>query len=102
MNLFDILAEQRIAEAFRRGEFEHLPGAGRPLVFDDDPFLSPETRMMNRILKNAGCAPAEVGLRRELATLSAELAALPAGTQRDRLMQRRNHLLLQLAQTPRN
>ncbi|NMG50598.1 DUF1992 domain-containing protein [Azoarcus communis] len=102
MNLFDILAEQRIAEAFRRGEFEHLPGAGRPLVFDDDPFLSPETRMMNRILKNAGCAPAEVGLRRELAALRAELAALPAGAQRDTLMQRRNHLLLQLAQTSRN
>ena len=36
MSIFDILAEQRIAEAFRRGEFEHLPGAGRPLVFDDD------------------------------------------------------------------
>ncbi|MDR0633917.1 MAG: DUF1992 domain-containing protein, partial [Azoarcus sp.] len=53
-SIFDILAEQRIAEAARRGEFERLPGAGQALVFDDDPLLSPEQRMANKILKNAG------------------------------------------------
>lgn len=73
-SIFDILAEQRIADAIRRGELDGLPGAGRPLVFDDEPFLSPEQRMANRILKNAGFVPQEVLLRREIATLREALA----------------------------
>ncbi|NMG43212.1 DUF1992 domain-containing protein [Aromatoleum toluvorans] len=72
-SIFDILAEQRIADALKRGEFEHLPGAGRPLVFDDELFQSPEQRMANRILKNAGFVPQEVLLRREIASLRHQL-----------------------------
>ena len=79
MSIFDLLAEQRIADAIRRGELDDLPGAGRPLEFDDEPFVSGEQRMVNRILKNAGVAPPEIGLRRELAALRAELAGLAEG-----------------------
>ncbi|MCK9985985.1 MAG: hypothetical protein AzoDbin1_02457 [Azoarcus sp.] len=73
-SIFDILAEQRIADAIRRGDFDRLPGAGKPLVFDDEPFQSPEQRMANRILKNAGFVPQEVLLRREIAALREALA----------------------------
>jgi len=73
-SIFDILAEQRIADAIRRGELDGLPGAGRPLVFDDEPFQSPEQRMANRILKNAGFVPREVLLRKEIAALRTALA----------------------------
>jgi hypothetical protein len=79
MSIFDLLAEQRIADAIRRGELDDLPGAGRPLEFDDEPFVSGEQRMVNRILKNAGVSPPEIGLRRELAALRAELAGLTEG-----------------------
>ncbi len=49
------LAERRIAEAIERGEFDDLPGVGRPLDLDDvDPLLPEELRMAYRILKNAG------------------------------------------------
>lgn len=78
-SIFDILAEQRIADAIRRGEMDGLPGAGRPLVFDDDPFQSPEQRMANRILKNAGFVPREVLLRREIAALRKALAEAGEG-----------------------
>ncbi|WP_018992570.1 DnaJ family domain-containing protein [Aromatoleum toluclasticum] len=78
-SIFDILAEQRIADAIRRGELDHLPGAGRPLVFDDEPFQSPEQRMVNRILKNAGFVPQEVLLRREIAALRKALAEAGEG-----------------------
>jgi len=74
LSIFDLLAEQRIADAIKRGELDNLPGAGRPLDLDDDPLLSPEQRMANRILKNAGVVPAEIGLRREIAALRARLA----------------------------
>ena len=54
------LAEGRIEEAIARGEFDDLPGAGRPLELDDiDPLLPEELRLAYRILKNAGSAPAE-------------------------------------------
>ena len=29
--MFDLIAEQKIAEAIARGELDNLPGAGRPL-----------------------------------------------------------------------
>ena len=74
--VFDLLAEQRILEAVRNGDFDHLPGAGRPLVFEDEPFVSPEQRMANHILRNAGFAPPEIGLRREIARLRAEVVRL--------------------------
>ena len=49
------LAERRIDEAVARGEFDNLPGAGRPLDLDDeDPLWPEEVRMAKRILRNAG------------------------------------------------
>lgn len=89
MSIFDILAEQRIADAIRRGELDDLPGAGRPLDLTDEPFVSGEQRMVNRILANAGVAPPEIGLRKELAALRAELARLHEDDAARRLQLRR-------------
>jgi hypothetical protein len=84
-SILDILAEQRIADAQQRGEFDNLPGAGKPLVIEDEPFASPEERMVNKILKNAGCAPEGVMLRKEIATLRQTMESLPEGEQRQAL-----------------
>lgn len=96
-SIFDILAEQRIADAIRRGELDHLPGAGRPLVFDDEPFQSSEQRMANRILKNAGFVPREVLLRREIAALRGQLADADGDEDRESLRQRLVGLAARLA-----
>jgi len=56
----ELLAEGKIAEAVSRGEFDGLPGTGRPLDLDDDALVPEEERMANRILKNAGFAPGEL------------------------------------------
>jgi hypothetical protein len=72
----DALVEERIQEALRRGDFDHLPGAGQPLALDDDCLVPPEVRIAYRILKNAGFVPREVLERREIAALEAELAAI--------------------------
>jgi hypothetical protein len=47
------LAEKKIEDAVARGEFDDLPGAGRPLELDDDALVPEEMRMAHRILKNA-------------------------------------------------
>jgi hypothetical protein len=58
--MLDFIVEQRIAEALSKGELDALPGAGRPLELDDDALIPEELRLAYRILKNAGCVPAEV------------------------------------------
>jgi hypothetical protein len=70
MPLLDHLVEQRIAAARDAGEFDDLPGAGRPLDLDDAPLVPEELRVAYRILKNAGFVPPEVETRREIAGLT--------------------------------
>lgn len=66
MWLLDQIAEARIVEAMNRGEFDDLPGAGKPLVLDDDSLVPEELRVAYRILKNAGYVPEEVLVRNEI------------------------------------
>ena len=93
-SIFDILAEQRILDALRSGDFDNLPGAGRPLVFDDELFVSPEQRMVHHILRNAGFTPPEIGLRKEIAALRAEIEALAESDARRRALRRRLAMLI--------
>jgi hypothetical protein len=58
--MFDLIAEQKIAQAIARGELDNLPGAGRPLDLDDDALIPEELRLAYRILKNAGYLPPEL------------------------------------------
>lgn len=97
-SIFDMLAEQRIVDALRRGEFDGLPGAGKPLELEDEPFVTPEQRMVNRILKNAGFAPPDIALRKEIAELRREIESLPRGERREAQQRRLALLLIQLAE----
>ena len=76
MLLFDLIAEQRIAEAMERGEFDDLPGSGEPLALHDDPLIPEELRMAYRILKNAGFVPPELEAHKEVRRLEDLLATL--------------------------
>ncbi|HTT10080.1 MAG TPA: DUF1992 domain-containing protein [Burkholderiaceae bacterium] len=76
---FALLVEQRITEAMARGDFDHLPGAGRPLELDDDLLVPQEERVALRIMKNAGCLPPEVERFAEVERLLATLGADPGG-----------------------
>lgn len=93
-SIFDILAEQRILDALCNGDFDDLPGAGRPLVFEDELFVSPEQRMVNHILRNAGFTPPEIGLRKEIAALRAQIDGLDSGDARLRALRRRLGMLI--------
>jgi DnaJ homologue, subfamily C, member 28, conserved domain len=92
----DAVAEERIQEAIRRGEFDNLPGVGRPLALDEDPLVPAELRIANRILSNAGLVPVEVLERREIADLKASLASLRDDKARRRVLVRLALLRLRL------
>ncbi len=75
---FDYVGEQ-IREAQERGDFEKLPGFGKPLSFDDD-FYAGDRGQGYRLLKSNGYAPYEVELlkeiRQDVKRLEARLARL--------------------------
>ena len=54
MDAIAFIAEQRIREALDRGEFDNLPGAGRPLELEDDSDVPEDLRMACKVLRNAG------------------------------------------------
>lgn len=88
MNGFDAIVEARIAQAQRAGEFDRLPGAGRPLALDDDRLIPEDLRMAYRILKNAGYVPEEIQARKEVANLRALIAATASDDDRRRALVR--------------
>lgn len=70
----DALVERRIGAAIARGEFDDLPGAGRPLALDDDALVPEDMRVALRILKNAGYVPPELQQVSEVNQLLGALA----------------------------
>ena len=67
--LFQRLAEQRILEAQRRGEFDDLPGKGKPLASEDVSWVPDELRIGYMVLKNAHILPPEAELLKDIHTL---------------------------------
>lgn len=66
MEIFSRIAEGKIKEAIRNGEFENLPGRGKPLRLDDLSSVPEELRAAYIILKNAGIVPEELQLQKEI------------------------------------
>ncbi|AWV33507.1 MULTISPECIES: DnaJ family domain-containing protein [Paenibacillus] len=75
MGMMSWLAEQRIQESMRNGEFRDLPGHGKPLELEDLSGVPEELRMSFKIMKNSGLVPEEISLRAECVTLEGLLAA---------------------------
>jgi hypothetical protein len=98
MLLLDLIAEQKIAEAIARGDFDDLPNRGRPLDLDDDPLLPEDLRMAYRILKNAGFVPPEVQALREIGQLENLIVRLEEGEQRAVALKKLDLLRLRLSE----
>ncbi|MEO8974100.1 MAG: DUF1992 domain-containing protein, partial [Ktedonobacteraceae bacterium] len=59
--------EEQIHEAQLRGDFDNLPGAGKPLNLDDGSYAG-DRALGYRLLKSNGYAPREVELSKEIRT----------------------------------
>lgn len=66
MNRLESLTEKKIREAIERGEFSDLPGKGEPIDLKENPFEDPDLRMVHRLLRNAGFAPAWIEERKDI------------------------------------
>lgn len=66
MNHWESLIDQKIREAMEQGEFDDLPGKGKPVDTSANPFEDPEMRMAHRMLRNAGFAPSWIEERKDI------------------------------------
>lgn len=60
------LIDEQIRDAMRKGEFDDLPGAGKPLKLDDDAHTPDSLRMAHKILRDNDLAPDWMVQGREL------------------------------------
>ena len=86
MRALNQIAEQQIIAARARGEFDNLPGQGKPLVLDDDSAVPPDQRASFRVLKNSGYVPAELDQLKELRQLETGLAAAETDNEKKQLL----------------
>jgi uncharacterized protein YutE (UPF0331/DUF86 family) len=81
----DRAVEEIIQAAMARGEFDDLPGKGKPLDLDSY-FAAPEDlRMAFSVLRNAGYLPEEVQLLKDVAALRDRLAATDDEDEKEKL-----------------
>jgi hypothetical protein len=96
-NLFaimDKIADERIRKAMERGEFDDLPGMGKPLELEDDSHLPADLRVAYKILKNADCLPPEIQIRKEIRTTEDLLAGIQDTKEKYRQMKKLNYLIM--------
>jgi hypothetical protein len=73
---FDKIVEERILDAQRRGEFDNLPGAGKPLDLEESCSVPDDLRIAYKILKNADYLPPELELKKEIVKTEELLAGM--------------------------
>lgn len=66
-NTIDRLVEDMIQESMSRGDFDNLPGAGKPLDFSkDNPYMDRMTQKLNQILINDDVQPDWIMRQKEI------------------------------------
>ncbi len=79
--------EEHIRRAIEQGKFDNLPGEGKPLTLDDNPYEDPEWRMAYRLLRESGYSLPWIESRKEI---SDQLNSARSGLKRAWEWRRRN------------
>ncbi len=94
MEIFQKIAEEKIREAMEQGLFDDLPNKGKPLKFEDESWVPEDLRLAFKILKNAGCIPPEMEIRKEIIDLKELLKTIDDDEERIRKIRELNFKLL--------
>jgi len=90
------IIEQKIREAQMKGEFDNLPGTGKPVEIEDDRHVPEDLRMAYKILKNANCVPPEIELKKEIRRMEDMLEYLSDEKEKYRQIKKINFKIMQL------
>jgi len=96
------IVEERIQRAQEDGAFDNLPNKGKPLNLDDDSAIPEDLRLAFKVLKNAGCLPMEMELRKEIFSLQQLMNAAIDTETRQNLRRELNLLILRFNMQRRN
>lgn len=96
MDFFTRIAERRIQEAIDNGEFDNLEGKGKPIIFEDETWIPEDLRMAYRFLKNAGCIPPELEVRKEIINMKELINTIDDDKERLKRLRELNFKILKL------
>lgn len=96
MSVFQNIVEKRIKEAQENGEFNNLPGHGKPIKIEDDSHIPEDLRLAYKILKNADCLPPEVQLKKEIRQMEDMLENMSDEKEKYSQIKRINYKIMQL------
>jgi DnaJ family protein C protein 28 len=66
MSRLESMTEKMLREAIEAGEFDNLPGKGQPVDLRENPFEDPDLRVVHKLLRDAGFAPAWIEERKDI------------------------------------
>jgi len=93
---FSKIIEERIRKAQKKGAFENLEGAGKPLNLKDDSHIAEDLRLAYKILKNADFLPPEIELKKEIQRTEDLLSGMKDTAQKHRTLKKLNYLIMKL------
>lgn len=89
-----IVSEDRIKRAYKDGEFDNLPGYGKPLNLEDLSAVPQELRMAYQLMKNSGFSPEVNKLRQEVMTIEDLIRTCENPEEQEKLTQQLGQKLL--------
>lgn len=92
---FEKIVEERIRQAVEKGDFDNLPGRGKPLRFEEMN-IPEDLRLAYKILKNADCLPPEIELRKEIRQTEDLMARAGDTAEKYRILKKLNVLIMKL------
>jgi len=93
---FEKIVEERIRKAQQLGEFDDLPGYGKPLALEDDSCVPEDLRVAYKVLKNADCLPPEIELKKEIRRTEDLLENMQDTADKYRVVKKLNFLIMKL------
>lgn len=93
---FHKIVEERILNAQRKGEFENLPGAGKPLDIEESCLVPEDLRIAYKILKNADYIPPEIELKKEIIKTEELFAGMEDTAEKYQALKKLNFLKMKL------
>ncbi|HZH59452.1 MAG TPA: DUF1992 domain-containing protein [Metabacillus sp.] len=96
MDLFSIIAEDRIKKAIEEGEFDNLPGQGKPLKLDDMSHIPEELRVAYKVLKNSNMLDDVEKLKKDISSIDDLLLACDDTKESEELKHKKREKQIQI------
>ncbi|MDM8521822.1 DUF1992 domain-containing protein [Desulfococcaceae bacterium HSG8] len=93
---FEKIVEERIRISQKKGDFDDLPGSGKPLILKDDRCVPDDLRLAYKILKNGDFLPPEIELKKKIRQTEDLLAGMKDTAEKYRTIKKLNFLIMKL------